>query len=322
MKRVLYLTVIYLASIFTGTLVFATLFLLSCNLSMFVTDLSSPFFSLHFFTIGLLISFPIVCILVQVLLILYSIRHPEKHLLSLALYFVFGLLSWLVFIPTDMQLLTKYYDGHDILSARTTAVSSGVFREEENGVFYYSRIDESYNADGLFIDTTGFLDSDSTVLPFFDVPVNNNSAYPYSDVLIKNSLQPPALVKYPLAVYNALLTAAEYSSSLGFLSWLCFATLGLALLSVYGCQFASSWKLANVSLVLAVTMTILFVNYLYYMGIMPLVLKEISSKLSTLTTVKDPLITIINLLITIMFTGFGIFMGIYRLKSSESENKE
>ena len=131
MKRALYLTVIYLASMFIGTLVFATLFLLSCNLSMFVTDLSSTFFSLHFFTIGLLISFPIVCILVQVLLVLYFIRHPGKQILSLVLYAVFGLLSWIAFIPTDMKLLTKYYDGHDILSARVSAVSSGVFREEE-----------------------------------------------------------------------------------------------------------------------------------------------------------------------------------------------
>ena len=314
MKRAIYIAVIYLASIFVGTLVFAALFMFSCNLSMFVTGLPVSFFSLHFFMTGILLSVPLVCLLVQILLILYIIRHPSNHLLSLIMYVLFGLLSWLVFIPADMKLIARYES--DVVSSRVEASSAGVFRKEENGVYYYTRVEEDGTADGLFFDTTGYLGQEGMVLPLFDVAVKNESAFPYSDILIKNSMQPPLLVTYPLSVYNALLTAAEYSSSLGFLSWLAFASMGLALLAVYGVQFASSWKLANVICVLSCAVGVLFINYLYYMNILPDLLKEMAQKLSGLTGVKDPLIILINVVITLLYVGFGIIMGIYRLRGN------
>ena len=319
MKRALTLAGIYVASCFVGTVLFAILFMFSCNITMFVTGLPASFFSLHFFLTGLLISFPLVCIIVQVLLILYMIRHPQKQVLSLICYAVFGLLSWLLFIPTDLKLIARYES--DDIDSRIELTSPGVFRKESNGVFYYARIDEDGRADGLFIDTTGFLGTEGTVLPFFDVPVSNETAFPYSDILLKNALQPPHLVTYPLAVYNAILTAAQYSLSLGFLSWLCFTTFALALLSVYGIQFTSSWKLANVACVITAAVVVIFCNYLYYMDIMPAVLKEIAAKLSSLFGAKNPLIILINVLLTVICAGFGIVMGIYRTRSSQ-ENEE
>lgn len=314
MKRVLYFAIIYLASIVIGTLIFATLFMFSCNLNMFVTGLPSSFFSLHFFMTGILLSVPLVCVLIQILLVLYIIRHPKCHILSLIIYALFGLLSWLVFIPIDIKLISRYES--DVVSSRVEASSAGVFRKEASGVYYYTRIDDDGSADGLFLDTTGYLGQEGAVLPLFDVSVKNESAFPYSDILIKNSLQPPLLVTYPLSIYNALLTAGSYSSSLGFLAWLAFASMGLALIAVYGIQFLSSWKLANVVSVIVCAFGVLFINYLYYMNILPELLKELSTKLSNLTQIKDPLIILINILITLVFIVFGIFMGIYRLRGS------
>lgn len=312
MKRALYFAVIYLASMFVGTIVFATLFMFSCNLNMFVTGLSVSIFSLHFFMTGVLLSIPLVCILIQILLILYIIRHPKSQVISLIIYSVFGLISWLVIIPMDLKLVSRYES--DAISSRIEASSTGIFRKEANGVYYYTRIEEDGTADGLFLDTTGYLGQEGAVVPLFDIPVKNESAFPYSDILIKNSLQPPVLVTYPLSIYNALLTAAQYSSSLGILAWLAFASMGLALLAVYGIQFMSSWKLANVTFVICSAFAILFINYLYYMNILPDILKEIAVKLSGFTGLKDPLIVLINIIIALLCVGIGIFMGIYRLK--------
>lgn len=312
MKRALYFAVIYLASMFVGTIVFATLFMFSCNLNMFVTGLSVSIFSLHFFMTGVLLSIPLVCILIQILLILYIIRHPKSQVISLIIYSVFGLISWLVIIPMDLKLVSRYES--DAISSRIEASSTGIFRKEANGVYYYTRIEEDGTADGLFLDTTGYLGQEGAVVPLFDIPVKNESAFPYSDILIKNSLQPPVLVTYPLSIYNALLTAAQYSSSLGILAWLAFASMGLALLAVYGIQFMSSWKLANVAFVICSAFAILFINYLYYMNILPDILKEIAVKLSGFTGLKDPLIVLINIIIALLCVGIGIFMGIYRLK--------
>ena len=313
MKRVLYLAVIYLLTCLVGTLIFATLFMLSCNLTMFVTGLPTSFFSSKFFFSGVLTTFPLACVITQIMLVLYQVRHPGSKRISLIMYAFFGILSWLLLIPIDLKLINRYEA--DLFEPRLEKTTSGVFRKEEHGVFYYSRVSDDGIADGLFIDTTGFLGTEGVIVPFFNVPVKNESAFPYSDILIKNSLQPPKLVTYPLAVYAALLTAGGYSVSLGFLSWLAFASLGLALLTGYGLQYASSWKLASVSCVLTAVIVIAFINYLYYMNILPSVFKEISQKLSDLTPVKDPLIVLVNCSIAIILCGFGIFMGIYRQKN-------
>ncbi|MBR1537723.1 MAG: hypothetical protein IJ630_12405 [Treponema sp.] len=320
MKRILTFAVIYLASIFLGMVIFATLFMLNCNLTSFVTGVQSAFFSLKFFMTGLFFSVPLVCILVQILFIFYLIRHPSQQILSFILYVIFGAVSWLVLIPTDLHLIHKY--DSDTYSSRVEASSAGVFRKEASGVFYYSRIDENGKAEGLFLDTTGYFGQEGAVVPLYDYTVKTESAFPYSDILIKNSLEPSKIVTYPLSVYNALLTAALYSSSLGFLAWLAFASLGLALLSVYGVQFASSWKLANVIFVICSCIAILFINFLYYMNIMPDFFKEIAFKLSELTGVKDPLIILINLIITAVFAVFGLFMSLYRFGNSNSEIEE
>ena len=319
MKRILSFIVIYVASILVCTLVFATLFMFSCNLSMFVTGTESSFFSLQFFLNGVLLSLPLSCVLIQVLLVFYLIRHPSQHILSLVFYLVFGAISWLVLVPTDLHLISRYES--DLITTRLESSSAGVFRKEESGVFYYSRIDEDGSADGIFFDTTGFSGSEGEVIPFFDMPVKNESAFPYSDILIKNALQPSPLVTYPLAVYNALLTAGAYSASLGFISWLAFASLGLALLAVYGVQFLSSWKLANVISVFVVVLAIVAVNYLYYMNILPAPLKEVAAKLSEFTGAKDPLIILVNLIFAVLLTAFGIFMGIYRYGTSLSDSE-
>ena len=320
MKKALYFTVIYIASIIVGTLLFATMFMFSCNLTEFVTGASGQVFSLRHFLSGLLISIPLVTVIVQVLLIYYQLRHPNNGAISLLFYVIFGLINWGLILPTDLNLITRY--DLDNLSARQELTSTGVFRKEETGIFYFSRINEKYNADGIFIDTSGFLGTGETVLPFFDVPVKNDSAYPYSDILIKDSMQPSQAVLYPLSVYNSILTAGQYSISLGFLSWLSFASMGLALLSVWGAQYFSSWKLANAGFVFTAVVFVCAINYLYYMNITPEFVQVFGAKLSQYTGIKDPVIILTNLSIALLFSLSGLFMGIYRSKKSQGEIEE
>ena len=321
MKRVLSFAAIYIVSMILGTFCFATLFMFSCNLMMFVTGLPASFFSLHYFMTGIFLSVPLVCALIQILFILYTIRHPKNQFVSLVMYLLLGVVSWLVLIPMDLELINRYES--DTVSARVEASSAGVFRKEASGIFYFSRIEDDGTADGVFIDTEGALNREGAVVPLFDFTVKNGSAFPYSDILVKDSLQPPELVMYPMQVYSALLTAAQYSASLGFFNWLAFASLGFALLSVYGLQFMSSWKLASVTCAVTAAAVIVFANYLYYMNILPSVFKEVAEKLSELIGVKDPLIVLANLIIAALLAVFGVFMGIYRLRgASVLENEE
>ena len=361
MKRVLSFFVIYIGAMVFLTLAFATLFMFSCNLTSFVTGLSSSFFSLNFFMRGILTSVPLVCVIVHALFIFYLIRHPSKKILSTILYAALGALSWFIIIPADLNLISTYEKNSE--PTRIEASSPGIFRNEENGVYYYSRIYENPEsfitknpskiilytqknqksdsdaeknlshkhledgkspslADGVFIDTTGLSDNEEAIIPFFGVEVKNESAFPYSDILIKNSLETPFLVTYPLAIYNALLTAASYATSLGFFAWLMFASLGLALLSVYGVQFLSSWKFANVISVICALALVVLVNYFYYMGILPDQLKDFSTKFANLTGLKDSFIVLVNLIFSAIFIIFGFFMGIYRFGTASDDTDE
>lgn len=320
MKRIISFAAIYVLSMLVGTFVFATLFMFGCNLTMFVTGLPASFFSLDFFMRGILLSVPLVCVLIQILFVLYLIRHPSSHFVSLIMYAIFGLASWLVLIPADLGLISRYNPG--AIYSRTEASSDGIFRKEPNGIFYYSRVKDEGLVDGLYIDTNGYFGQEGRIIHLFDVRVRNESAFPYSDILIKNSLQPSQLVVYPLEIYSALLATAQRAAYTGFSNWLSFASLGLALLMIYALQFTSSWKLASVTSVIAAAGIIVSVNYLYYMGFLPSVLKEISSRLSELGGGENPLIVLSNLIISVLLFLFGIFMGIYRLRGNSAMESE
>ncbi len=298
-----------------GTAVLATLFMFNSDMMSYVTDVSSPLFSLDSFLCGICISFPVVGVAALVSIILFMIRNRKKQLASLAAYVCLGLLTWLVLIPVSLGFFSKFESDEN--SLRVNKTSAGLFREDARGISYYSRILENGNADGIFIDVSGLLGERGKLSSFYDFPVTNDSAYPYSDILIKNALQPPKYVTYPISLYSSLIIAASNMNYSGFFSWLLFASFGLALLSTYGVQFFSSWRLVSAFSVVAAQILIVFVNYFYYMGYFPPALRQLNMRLSGFVPFENPLILLVNFVIAAILLFYGLAMGIYRYKKSE-----
>lgn len=315
MKKVLTIVLIYILTCVFGTAALGLLFMFNLDMLKYVTDAPATFFSLDAFLYGLSVSFPLVGIAVLVAIVLLMIRDKTHQIPGLITYAVLGLLTWLVFIPFSLTQLSSYET--DNIELRVERTSPGVFREDSRGVFYYSRILESGNADGIFIDTNDFTGKAGNVITFYDAPVSNASAFPYSDILIKKSLQPPKFVTYPISFYSVLLIAAEHMNSTGFLGWLSFATLGLALLSVYGVQFYSSWKLSSALSVLITVIAIIAVNYFYYMDMIPQALKQFGKMLSEFTDADNPLIVVINVIMSGILILYGVAMAVYRFRKVE-----
>lgn len=312
MKKSFTLIGLYFLLLVFGTALFASIFMISADLTTVVTGQNISFFSLPFFLEGIQLSFPLACMVSFVLLIMYLIRHPGKQIAAMITYAVLGILTWTVMLPIDLK---SFETSDDVVAkARKLTTSTGVFRKEGRGVYLFTNINEDGTVAGVYIDVNGFSDPDGNVLTFERLEVQNENAFPYSDVLIKDSIQPPQFVTYPLAVYSSILIAAENSCSKGFFSWLCFASIGFALLSVYGIQFFSSWKLASALNVLTAALVIVFINYFYYIDFYPNALKEFSNFLSKYLTVNDPLIVFINILLGILMILYGIAMGFYRNK--------
>lgn len=318
MKKALSIVLIYLAVCVLGTAFFAALFMFNTDMLSYVTNLPSKFFSLDVFLAGLAISFPLCGALALAAIILLLIGNKKNQILSLVLYLCLGFLTWIVLIPLSLSFLSDFKSKNNFKVDRNVT-STGVFREQGGGIVYNSKILENGNVDGILIDTSNFLGNEGEIKDFYNLPVTNVDAYPYSDILTKDALEPPKYVTYPIAIYTSLLTAAENSNSSGILSWLFFASFGLALLATYGLQYLSSWKLCSALFLIISDVFIVFINYFYYMGYFPSVLKNFDSTVSKFIPSESPLIVLLNLLIAAILFFFGLALGIYRNKKDKTQ---
>ena len=315
MKKALTLLLIYFLICLLGTSALATLFMFNADSMHYVIDVPSSLFSLETFLYGMSIAFPLVSIASLVSLVLIMVRNQKNQLPCFITYIILSALTWIVFIPFSLTQLSVYDSAeHEQTEQKTSA---GIFRPDSNGILYYSRVLENGNTDGIFIDSSGYLGQEGNIISFYDSPVRNSQAYPYSDVLIKNALQPPLTVTYPLSLYISLLTSALHYNESGFLAWLCFASLGLAFASIYSFQYFSEWKLSSALSVLIAAAFIIFINYFCYMDYLPAALKQFGKMLSDFTSAENPLVIVLNLITAIVFSIYGIIMKIYRLKKTE-----
>lgn len=318
MKKAFHIILIYLLVCVFGTAALAALFMFNLDLMSYVADVPSKLFSLNSFLFGICVSFPFAAALSLVAAVFYTIKKPGSQIAGLVSYVVLGALTWLVLIPVSVKKVSDFESSESGIHFQAEKTSSGLFRKDAGGVFYYSRILDNGNADGIFIDTSGYVGGKEKIKSFYDSPVNNESAYPFSDVLIKNSLKPPKYVTYPLEIYTSLLTAAENSEKSGVLGWLFFASFGLALLSVYGTQFFSSWRICSALYVIIISVFVVFMNYFYYMGFLPSFLTQFDALFKKTFSAENAFIVFLNLLISVILILLGIFMGIYRKKKSEA----
>lgn len=325
MKKAFHIILIYLLVCVFGTAALAALFMFNQDMHSYVTDVPSKLFSLQSFLCGASVSFPLTASAALFAVILLMIRNRKNQILSLVIFVCLAAATWIFLIPLSLDFLSDLEAENENQNFQSQTTSIGIFRENESGVFYNSRILENGNADGIFIDTSGLSGNEEKIIRFYDSPVNNSEAYPYSDILVKNALEPPKYVTYPLEVYTSLLTAADNSHRFGFFAWLFFASFGLALAATYGLQFFSSWRLCSALSVATGQILIVFINYFYYMGFFPSSLKQLESLISENLpfSIENSLILAINILISLILVAFGIVMGIYRTrKANLSENGE
>lgn len=319
MKKAFHIILIYLLVCVFGTAALAALFMFNLDLMSYVADVPSKLFSLDSFLFGICVSFPFAAALSLVAAIFYTIKKPENQIAGLAAYIALGALTWLVLIPLSVKKISNFEsNGTSGIYFQAEKTSSGLFRKDEGGVFYYSRILDDGNADGIFIDTSGYVGGKEKIKSFYDSPVNNESSYPFSDILVKDALKPPKYVTYPLEIYTSLLTAAENSQKSGFLGWIFFASFALALLSAYGTQFFSGWRICSALYVIIISVFVVFVNYFYYMGFLPSFLAQFDALFKKTFSAENAFVVFLNLLISVILILLGIFMGIYRKKKSEA----
>ena len=291
--------------------------MMSMDLTVFVAGDVMSFFSLDFFVRGVLYSFPLVTLLALLMLILYQIRHPSHPLPLVIVYLVFGMLLWLLLFP----LCAKASLFHTNKILESEPLTTGLFRQKDGMVYYFSDVGEDGATEGLSIDLYGREGSAGEVKALDDFFVNSlRVGSHYADPIIEQAVRFPKVLSVPLNAYLVLFNKGVSAYDAGFLKWLQFASFGLAMLSLAAVQFFSAWRLLNVFLVFLSSTALLSLNVLGYSGrLSPEALEPLLWKMQS-WGISDPVVFFLDILIFVGLTITGIVM--YRIRSAETEAGE
>ncbi|MBR1911110.1 MAG: hypothetical protein IJ828_02010 [Treponema sp.] len=225
-------------------------------------------FDFNLFMEGFLLFSPVIFIFGAMLMTFFFIRHPCHAVLPLICYCVLYVASWLFVIPAVSKVNTSTYETY--IEAKTKDMpSSGYFRRNKDKIVYYSYVNETYNSvTGMCIDSNL---AENNVYTFSSLTMSHKKTA-FTDSLIQNSIDMPPVIAITaqkiLELSLVLRKCAEQSfgSFHAFAYWLCFASMGLALLGVIGLRHVSRWRLVNTLFVAMVTLGILVGNTMGYVN--------------------------------------------------------
>ncbi len=268
MKYPVKLTVLFLALCIGATLAATVFVMLTYDLSILVAGSDVRFFSADFFFRALFDIVPFVCVLSLMVLALYIIRHPARRLPLYLTYAGLCLLTWAVFLPLDIMGAFAY-EAEPYEAPVAEDLSSGYFREYAGNVYFYSRTfrtsqkDRAVYGEGALIDLTG-LRGKAGELYTFSTAATVRPANGYTDTIFANATVMPPVVRKPVNAYKVLQKAARASWSSGLISWIAFASIGLALFSVIFIRNVNSWRFLNASVVMTSSLLVFTINAMIY----------------------------------------------------------
>lgn len=257
--------------------------------------------SLSLFVKGLVYTTPFSVVFSELFMALYLVRHPKFSVLPVVVYVLLCAVCWAVVLPLYSDFSTRSTAVPE--PTETVPLSPGFFRQNDETVFYYATVAADNTTSGLCIDIS---ERAGTVYTYSDVrlPAEGNT---FADSLIARSIQFPLLLTRFFERATILCDAARIAQYRGCMSWLCFASLGLALMSALCFRRFSAWKLINGTLVIASTLALLELNALYYQGLLfPSVVAVLNRQLPALYGIRNPCLVLFNLAVFVVFSVLGL----------------
>ena len=247
-------------------LVFGIIYMLY-NLCENMVAGQSLLFDMNLFLEGLFVVTPFVFMFGSLLMVLNLVRHPAD---SLAVMVVYGLISvclWLLLIPRVVRADVALYDANAPSAVRGLP-SASYFRPDGDQVFYYAKITASSDnaaannagtgtVTGICMDTAK--NNVSDVYTFSGLELSRSHSQ-FTDTLIQGSLDMPPVLGILVQKFAALNVILKKCATQGRGYWLCFSSMGLALIAVFGLRYVSKWRLVNVMLAICVTIGVVVFN--------------------------------------------------------------
>lgn len=247
--------------------------------------------------------FVLECVLILIcpIMIFYRIRHTGG-VLQLVAFIILGVLTWGAFMPLTIQLEDVYSRRHP-LSLEKPDLTSGYFRKAGKNVYFFTndsktvKIDLSQEGIVEVVDQT-----DSEVSDLY------SEATPYRDVLIHDAFEDGSSLK-SFVNFDLLVFRCKRAFHQGFLSYLCFISIGFVLCSIFAFSNFFDWKLINSCALMFLTSVVLFVNGAYFLPGFSKLIDQISnfSFFRMLSQYMDaPFLCLLNVIFGLIFIVVGI----------------
>ncbi len=283
------------------------------------------FVSKEIVVLSVFYTLPVMFLLLPFALILYKIRHKDNQAFSFATFAVLSLLNWFIFYPVTLKFQNiaekNFAEAKNGDFFKLNDLSSGYFRNSAGKLYFFNKKTEPNSADVILLDDSA-APLDFAKEEKIDVSANSEfhkDSSPFRDPLTKETMTD---IPYQIInIFHSIKFQAIRAWNYGFISWLCFCSLGFALCSLYSLIKFSSWRMVNALCALVFSGIVIWFNDFYFSTAsngMRNFLQSFfyeSGKLNFFIDkgIEFPLM-LINLLFGLIFTTDGIVIAILRNK--------
>lgn len=212
---------------------------------------------------GLTVVLPVTMLCSGAMLAVHRVRHSGGGFLSMLVYVLLGIITWYALFPVFLLIIGKIdaaYGGANAQTERVSKLTGGYFREYGRDTVYFPQDFETENMAAVYIN--GYEEaSDAVSIKLISHKQMTDDAAPFRDILIKNTV--PGTANWVTEGFVHFMEHAKRAWSRGIISYLAFASLGVALFSVYALSFCSRWRLMGVVIMLSMYLGVLAFNALY-----------------------------------------------------------
>lgn len=227
---------------------------------------SSVDFPKKLFLYGFFKNAPTVLLLMIPLMLIYKVRHLANPVLTTLTYFFLCLTVWLAILPLTQIGEQAFFGGEKISVSKENALTGGYFRKVNDKYFYFIQDEDSESETAQVLEIFDGWNPDrfgnQTDISVGRTSSFANAARPFKDTLIKQNLQSVShRILKMISLYNRSVVRSWEN---GYISWLCFCSLGFLMASAYSLIAVSTWRMVNVTYIIIVQAGAIVANTVYF----------------------------------------------------------
>lgn len=247
-------------------------------------------------------------------LIFYFIRHPTFKVFPIAMFVVMFLAFFFALSPLSVKARNAIYLNNSesvvlpLSQNGDFAPELGIFKKQESKVFYFTRIYDSGDTEGLVID----LASGNSKPQVFDLSDQSEATRSMRDSLVEDAVRVPDATSFLLDRFIDYFELENAALNGGWPLWISFAFMAAALCALVGLRNVSEWRLMTFILVVVLFFGIVTLNYFAWSAdsfLSGLVEKTASGALGKIPFIQNPFAILMNLVIMLLLTALGILFN-------------